>query len=160
MVDPRETFITGEGVEVCVLVIPHRWLGGVSLVVRSFPAATDLLWAGITDLRDHDQIDLGHVVARWPAGQGYHLDALKAKLGEELSRRLDWRQTYRGVSPRPKRVTALLEHAGKRVKVDVIWKLSLWPFPKREVIEQTSLDSPEPPAFRLPVPIDKLLTQA
>jgi len=114
----------------------------------------------ITVLRYHDQIDLGHVVARWPSGQGYHLDALKAKLGEELSRRLDWRQTYRGVSPRPKRVTALLEHAGKRVKVDVIWKLSLWPFPKREVIEQTSLDSPEPPAFRLPVPIDKLLTQA
>ncbi|TMF99906.1 MAG: hypothetical protein E6I10_01150 [Chloroflexi bacterium] len=158
MVDPRETFITGEGVEVCMLVIPHRWLGGVSLVVRSSPPATDLLWAGITDLRDHDQIDLGHVVASW--GQGNHLDALKEKLGEELSRRLDWRQTYRGGSPRPRRVTALLEHAGKRVNVDVMSKLSLWPLPQREVIEQTSLDSAEPPTFRLPVPIDKLLTQA
>ena len=55
---------------------------------------------------------------------------------------------------------ALLEHADKRIKVDVMWKLSLSPFPQREVIEQTSLDSAEPPAFRLPVPIDKLLTQA
>jgi len=160
MVDPRETFITGEGVEVCILVIPHHWLGGVSLVVRSLPAATDLLWAGVTDLSDHDQIDLGHVVARWPAGQGNHLDAVKAKLGEELSRRLEWRQTYRGMSTRPRRVMALLEHADKRIKVDVMWKLSLSPFPRREVIEQTSLDSAEPPAFRLPVPIDKLLTQA
>ena len=121
-----------------MLVIPHRWLGGVSLVVRSSPPATDLLWAGITDLRDHDQIDLGHVVASW--GQGNHLD--------------------RGGSPRPRRVTALLEHAGKRVNVDVMSKLSLWPLPQREVIEQTSLDSAEPPTFRLPVPIDKLLTQA
>ena len=100
------------------------------------------------------------LVARWPAGQGNHLDAVKAKLGEELSRRLEWRQTYRGMSTRPRRVTALLEHAGKRVNVDVMSKLSLWPLPQREVIEQTSLDSAEPPTFRLPVPIDKLLTQA
>ena len=160
MVDPRETFITGEGVDVCILVIPHHWLGGVSLVVRSFPPATDLLWAAVTDLSDHDQIDLGHVVARWPVGRGSSLDALKAKLGEELSRRLEWKQTYRGASTRPQRVTALFAHADTRVKVDVLWQLSLWPFHRREVIEQTSLDSAEPPAFRLPVPIDTLLAQA
>jgi hypothetical protein len=160
MVDPRETFITGEGHEVCILVIPHRWLGGVSLIVRSFPPEADLLWAGVTDLSDHDQIDLGHVVARWPAGQGSYLDSLKAKVAEELSRRIEWRQIYRGRSPRPRRVTALFEHEGKRVKVDVMRRLSLWPLPRREVVERTSLDSAEPPAFRVPVPIDKLLAQA
>src|SRR5437763_16395556 len=98
MVDLRETFITGEGVEVCMLVIPHRWLGGVSLVVRSSPPATDVLWGGITDSRGHDQIDLGHVVAGWR--QGNRPYALKENLGAEVSPGLDWRQPYRGGSGR------------------------------------------------------------
>ncbi len=42
----------------------------------------------------------------------------------------------------------------------MMWKLSLLPFPRRDVTEQTSLDAAQPPAFRLPVPIDKLLPQA
>ena len=33
MVEPNETFITGERDEVCILIIPHHWLGGVGLIV-------------------------------------------------------------------------------------------------------------------------------
>jgi hypothetical protein len=160
MVDPAETFITGEGVDVCLLVIPHRWLGGVSLIVRSDPPEIDLLWAGVTDLSYHDQLDLGYVVGRWPAAPETPLAVLEAKLAEELSRRIEWKQTYRGPSPTPRRITAVLDLDGRRVTVNVLRGLSLWPFPRRDVVEQTSLDSSEPPAFRLPVPIDKLLPRA
>jgi hypothetical protein len=160
MVVPAETFITGEGVDVCVLVIPHRWLGGVSLVVRSDPPGIDLPWAGVTDLSDHDQLDLGYVVGRWRAAPETDLAELEAKLAQELSRTIKWKQTYWGPSPTPRRITAVLDHDGRRVTVTVLRSVSLWPFPRRDVVEQTSLDSAEPPAFRLPVPIDKLLPQA
>ncbi|HXN57774.1 MAG TPA: hypothetical protein VN912_04210, partial [Candidatus Angelobacter sp.] len=112
MIDPTDTFITGEGVEVCILVIPHHWLGGVSLVVRSFQLGVDLLWAAVTDLSYHDQIDLGHVICRWPAATVSHLNELQARLTEELSRQIEWRQTYWGRSATPQHITAVLDHSG------------------------------------------------
>ena len=160
MVDPTQTFITGEGVDVCILVIPHRWLGGLSLVVWSFPAGINLLWAAVTDLRDHDQIDFGYMVARWPQARTKDLGELEATLADELSRPIEWRQTYRGVSPRPRRVTAGLDQDGKRASLELLRSVSLWPLPGRDVVEQTALDAAQPPSFRLPVPIDKLLRQA
>jgi len=160
MIDPAETFITGEGVEVCLLGIPHHWVGGVSLVVRSFPPGIDLLWAAVTDLSDHDQIDLGHVVSHWPAADDNCLDELQARLAKELSRPIEWRQTYRGRSATPGSIAAVLDHGGKRLKIGVLHTVSLWPLRRRHVFEQTSLDAAQPPAFRLPVPIDKLLKQA
>jgi hypothetical protein len=160
MVNPAETFITGEGVDVCILIIPHRWLGGVSLVVRSFPPGIDLLWAAVVDLSYHDQLDLGYVVARWRTTEGTRLVELKARLTEELSRQIEWRQIYRGASATPRRITAILNDAGKRVKLDVLHQVSLLPFPRRTVMEKTGLDASQPPAFRLPVPIETLLKQA
>jgi hypothetical protein len=160
MVNPTETFVTGESVEVCILVIPHRWLGGVSLVVRSFQLGMDLLWAAVIDLSDHDQIDLGFVVRHWPSSQGMYLRELIARLAEELSRQVGWKQTYLGASGIPSRITALIDHDGRRLKLDVRHHVSVWPFTRREVVEQTALDAAQPPAFRLPVPIEKLLAQA
>ena|SRR5437870_5458116 len=160
MIDPAETFITGEGIEVCILVIPHHWLGGVSLVVRSYPHGIDLLWAAVTDLSDHDQLDFGHVVARWSAPTSDALRELEARMAEELSRRIDWRQTYRGRSSTPRRLTAVFHDAGRRVNLDVLHSVSLWPWSRRDVVETTALDAEYPPAFRLPVPINKLLRQA
>ena len=160
MVEPNETFITGERDEVCILIIPHHWLGGVGLIVLSDPPGLDLRWAAVTDLSDHDQIDLGHVVDRWQLPVKRQMNQLVASLEQELSRPIEWMCTYRGSASSPRRIRAVLDINGRRVVLHVLSKLSLWPFPRREVVESTSLSSKDPPTFRLPVPIDRLLKQA
>src|SRR2546425_6138252 len=159
MVDPRETFITGEREEVCILVIPHHWLGGVSLVVLARPEFVDLRWAVVSDLSDHDQIDLGYVVDRWPS-VNVPFQRLGAVLAEEFSRPIEWSCLYRGEAARPRRIRAYVNLSGNRKRLDVLSQLTLWPSPHREVIERTSLRSANAPAFRLPVPIDRLIEQA
>jgi len=159
MVDPLETLITGEGEEVCILVIPHHWLGGVSLVFLARPEFVDLRWAVVSDLSDHDQIDLGHVVDRWPSSD-VPFQRLGAVLAAEFARPIEWSCLYRGQAGRPWRIRAYLNLSGDRTRLDVLSQLTLWPWPHREVIERTSLSSANAPGFRLAVPIDRLLEQA
>jgi hypothetical protein len=158
MVAPDETFITGERDDVCILVIPHRWLGGAALVVVSTVEVLDLRWAGVTDLSDHDQIDLGHVVKRWSV-KSAPVDQLRDQLLGELTRPIEWSCEYLGGSARPKRIRASLNVDGKRVDIGIRTELSLWPFRGRRIVEQTTLSAEEPPAFRMAVPIERLLEQ-
>lgn len=157
MVAPEETFITGEGDDVAILVIPHHYLGGTSLVVTSTPVGIDVCWAAVTDLSYHDQIDLGHTVERWPAGS--RLEEIQSRLVDEFARPIEWVVTFKGQGLTPRRARARLDLNGKLVGVDVLWQLGIWPFLGRSRTEQTSLGSIEPPAFQLPVPIDHLLSQ-
>jgi len=142
-----------------MLVIPHRWLGGVSLVIVARPEWIDLRWAVVTDLRDHDQIDLGKVVDGWPSLDAA-VQALDPVVVQELSRFIQWSCVYRGEAARPRRIRASLDLNGQLSRLDVVSEFSLWPWPRREVVERTSLSSTNPPAFRLPVPIGRLLKQA
>jgi len=160
MVEPAETFVTGEGSAVCILVIPHHWLGGLSLVVWSDPREIVVLWAAVTNLDDHDAIDTGEVVARWPAGDGDSLEQLVTAIGEELGRRIEWRCTFRGDEGSPQRASAALRIEGKSVGLDVLKRFHLWGGAKRDVIEQTSFDAEEPPRCRLPVSLARLLAKA
>jgi hypothetical protein len=160
MVNPGDTFIAGEGPEVCILVIPHHWLGGVSLIVLARPEFVDLRWSVVTDLSDHDQIDLGKVVDRWAQGGRPPLELIGAALAREFQRPIEWSYVYQGGAARPRRVRAYLDLNGKRTRLPVFSELSLWPWPRREVVERTSLSSADPPSFRLPLSIDRLLKQA
>src|SRR5690348_13230537 len=65
---PAEVFVTGEKLDMCIVLLPHHCLGGTSLIVTSqasFPANANiedsvwLSWAQVTDLETHDEIDLG-----------------------------------------------------------------------------------------------------
>ncbi len=159
-VDGSETFITGEGLEVCILVIPHHWLGGVSLVVWSEPPEVNLRWAAVTDLSNHDSIDLGHVVATVPVGSPGDFDQLTEKLEDELSRPIQWRYRLGGPAQSPQSVRAVFKDGDREITISVVRKLSPLPGARNEVAEQTSLSAAEAPRFRLPVPIAKLLRQA
>jgi len=99
MVEPNETFISGERDEVCILIIPHYWLGGVGLIILSDPPGLDLRWAAVTDLSDHDQIDLGHVVDRWQLPVKRQMNELAASLEQELSRPIEWMCTIAAARP-------------------------------------------------------------
>ena len=63
-VDEKETAITAEGANCLIVMIPHRNLGGVSLVVWLFPDGAKVTWAQVGGLGcDHDSLDLGVSVA-------------------------------------------------------------------------------------------------
>jgi hypothetical protein len=128
-------------------------------VVLARPEFIDLRWAVVSELADHDQIDLGHVVDRWPSVDS-SVQLLAAALGAEFSRPIEWRCLYRGRAATPRRIRAYVDVKGKRARLDVLSELSLWPWPRREVVERTSFASASAPTFRLPVPIGRLLEQA
>jgi hypothetical protein len=128
--------------------------------VWSEPPEVNLRWAAVTDLSDHDSIDLGHVVANWQVGSPGYLGQLAEQLGDELSRPIQWRYILRGGTQSPQRVRAVFDHGGREVTINVLRGISPWTGARREVVEQTSFSSEEPPRFRLPVPIAKLLNQA
>ncbi len=119
-----------------------------------------LRWVALTDLSDHDQVDLGHAVSQWQINSGSHLDLLAATLQHELSRPITWSCMFQGASENPRRVQAILDLDGKTAKLGVRSQFTLWPFAQRETVEDTSLSRMEPPRFRLPVPLEKLLSQA
>jgi hypothetical protein len=63
-VDENETAITAEGTDCLIVLIPHRNLGGVSLVVWLFPERAEVTWAQVAGLGCcHDSLDLGVPVA-------------------------------------------------------------------------------------------------
>lgn len=68
-VDPAETAITAEGQACLICLIPHRWLGGLSLVVWLYQEGhAAICWADVGGLAvSHDSLDLGYWVARYQA---------------------------------------------------------------------------------------------
>lgn len=93
--DPSAVTVTGEGAKVEIVIVPHRDLGGVSLVLWTDDRGTEILWAGISDLSTHDDIDLGIGVARVP-NDGAWTDMLVEALASELRRPI-YLKRHRGV---------------------------------------------------------------
>lgn len=159
---PAETFVTGEARDVCILVIPHHWLAGTSLVVWSGSEGVEVLWASIHDLRDHEDIDLGHKVARYLRSDPAWLKNCLETVAREFSRRIELRATYLSDGDTPSRLTVGIDDDGQLVQ------LGLFRFRRtagrrgspRDVEAQSSLAALEPPAVRIPVPIAELLHMA
>jgi hypothetical protein len=148
-VDNPAVTVTGEGHEVEIVIVPHRDLGGVSLVLWTDKNATQLLWAGIGDLSTHDDIDLGAVVTRiphegdWPAKLR---DAVTAELHRPI--RLN---SKRGLFGRP-RIDCYVTVAGKDKRLAVLRPQSSHRRndPQRARVAITSLDGGAPLSFSVP----------
>jgi len=144
-VDPAGTTLTGEGPEVEIVIVPHRDLGGISLVAWTDQYDARLLWANVGDLSTHDDLDLGVVVARIR-----YEDDWRRRLGEalaaELVRPIHLR-SQRGLFGAP-RVECWIEAAWKNKRIGVLR-------PSRSLIGAetemtTSLAGGPGPPFSLP----------
>jgi len=87
-VDSEAVTVTGEGVDVAIVLVPHRDLGGVALVVWSDERSIDLLWTQISDLARHDEIDLGVRTATVVRSAGWQ-DRLARVLAVEFVRPIE-----------------------------------------------------------------------
>jgi len=61
-IDESETALTGEGSHCLIVLIPHRALGGVSIVVWLDAKEAQVIWAQVGGLEYHDDLDLGILV--------------------------------------------------------------------------------------------------
>jgi hypothetical protein len=156
---PSDTVTTGEGPEVCIAIMPHVALGGISLVGWSDERHVGLEWASVTDLSYHDEIDLGVQVARVLRDQPQWEEEFRHLLTAELRRPL---------SVRSRRVAGQLRVA---VSIDVDRKAKLvgrvrvgrWrPLPLRRDgrEETTSLTASQPLSLSIPPPVGHLRLQA
>jgi hypothetical protein len=78
--------VTAEGPAVGIVLLPHQDLGGYSLVLRVDDRHVMLVWAGVTDLKYHDDIDLGREVLRIDRRTSAGNDAIAAAMASEFSR--------------------------------------------------------------------------
>jgi hypothetical protein len=116
-VDPAGTTLTGEGPEVEIVIVPHRDLGGISLVAWTDQHGARLMWANVGDLSWHDDLDLGVVVTRIPY-EGDWRGRLGEALAAELHRPIRLR-TRRGLFGAP-RVECWIETGGKNKRIGVL----------------------------------------
>ncbi len=82
-IDFAAVTITGQGPDVGIILLPHQDLGGYSLVLWFNARRLTLLWAGVTDLERHDDLDLGRLAIRLNDASD---EATKAALTAELHR--------------------------------------------------------------------------
>jgi len=87
--------VVDEGPRVGIILLPHQDLGGYSLVLSIHEKQVVFVWAGVTDLKYHDDIDLGREVFRIDRGASPGDDAIAAAIALEFSRpiRVILRQT-------------------------------------------------------------------
>ncbi len=85
-IDPASVTVTGEGPDVGIILLPHQDLGGYSLVLCFDASHLLLLWAGVTDLERHDDLDLGRLALRMEGANWGGDEAVKAALKAELRR--------------------------------------------------------------------------
>jgi hypothetical protein len=78
--------VTGEGPAVGIILLPHQDLGGFSLVVWVDERHVILEWAGVTDLKYHEEIDLGREALRLDRSVADGDDAARAAIATEISR--------------------------------------------------------------------------
>lgn len=78
--------VTGEGPAVGIILLPHQDLGGYSLVLWVDERHVILEWAGVTDLRDHDEMRLGRQVLRLDRSVPASDDAARAAIATEIGR--------------------------------------------------------------------------
>jgi hypothetical protein len=158
-VDSSAVTITGEGSEVGIVIVPHRDLGGVSLVLWTDTNCTQLIWAGIGDLSTHDDIDLGEVVKQIPHEGNWRLtlsDAIAAEFSRPI--RITYRRSFLG-KPRIDCYITVAER-DKRLRV-----LRPKPSQRRTTSKPldtaaTSLAAGPPTWFSVPPALDKWRLQA
>ena len=85
-IDPPSVTVTGEGPEVGIILLPHRDLGGYSLVLWFDAQQLSFMWAGVTDLERHDDLDLGRLASRLHGANRDSDEEVKAALAAELRR--------------------------------------------------------------------------
>lgn len=78
--------VTGEGPAVGIILLPHQDLGSYSLVIHVEERHVILKWAGVTDLKYHDDIDLGQEVLRLDRGLSDGDAAVRAAIAMEIGR--------------------------------------------------------------------------
>lgn len=147
-VDLSAVTVTGEGDGVEIVLVPHRDLGGVSLVLWTDDRGTQLSWATVRNLSTHDEIDLGLLVSliphegNWPA----HLrDAIAEEVGRPIRLRLR-RGAIRGG-----RVDCYVTVGGKERRLAVLRTRSI-DGPMAELT--TSLASGPDLPFSVPPPLE------
>jgi hypothetical protein len=65
-VDRESVLVTGEVSDVQIVLIPHRQLGGLCLGVWADSRGVAMLWARVSDLSTHDELDLAPRATRTP----------------------------------------------------------------------------------------------
>ena len=92
-VDEAETALTAEGTTCLIVLIPHRALGGISIVVWLFKDRAEVTWAQVAGLDYcHCALDLGISVAQFrlnPANPDFGpvLDCIRKQINEPLTLR-------------------------------------------------------------------------
>lgn len=140
-----EIVVTGEGEPVCILLIPHRQLGGVALIVWSGARGVELGWGQVTTLRRHDDIDLA-VRVSGPIAAG-NADGIVGGISAEMARPIRVRLRARRV--RKPRVECSIEIDGKTAVVGRLSLGSRTPF--SESLTTTLVEGSLP--FDVPVPL-------
>jgi hypothetical protein len=158
-VDSSAVTVTGEGSHVGIVIVPHRDLGGVSLVLWTDSNGTQLIWAGIVDLSTHDDIDLGEVVKRIPHEGDWGMK-LSHAIATEFNRpiRLKYRSGFLG-KPRIDCYITVARHT-KRLRVlrptPAQWRTNMKPLDTAV----TSLRAGTPTWFSVPPALDQWRLQA
>jgi hypothetical protein len=78
--------VTGRGPAVGLILLPHQDLGGYSLMIWVDERHVILKWAGVTDLKYHDEIDLGQEVVRLERSASDGEDVARAAIATEIGR--------------------------------------------------------------------------
>jgi hypothetical protein len=143
-VDRDSVTATGERTRVQIVLIPHRQLGGFCLAVWAVSEGIEFIWAAVTDLSTHDDLDLGIRVASFDADPAWR-EHLRRQLMAEINRpitvtvrrRLFYRNLYCTIvhDAHPRRVFVMRAPSGHKGN------------------ETTSLAARDPLSIDLPVPV-------
>jgi hypothetical protein len=155
-VDEDETALTAEGHACLIVLIPHRALGGVSIVVWLFEDRAEVTWAQVAGLDCcHDALDLGISVGQFrldPARPDFGpvLECVRQQINEPLTLRCFGSD----------RATVLVrDYAGKLCKVGEVGSRVGWSVmlrrarPTHETVIR--LADPEPPPVTAPSGVDE-----
>jgi hypothetical protein len=146
--------VTGEGPEVGIILIPHRDLGGYSLIVWVNKNRISLSWGGVTDLSYHDDIDLAKPAFAMDGPGWASNDVVREALDAEMNRpiRITVRRTH---IRRQWQLWCAVELSGQ-LAPSFVQDVSSPSMPSKDRIVEigtTSLVGPERPPTRWPVPL-------
>jgi hypothetical protein len=155
-IDEDETALTAEASTCLIVLIPHRALGGISIVVLLFEDRAEVTWAQVGGLDCcHDALDLGISVARFRLDRanpdfGPVLECIQTQVNAPLTLRCFGTD----------RATVLVrDHADKLQKVGDVGNRARWSdllrraAPTHEVVIR--LTDQEPPPVTSPSGVDE-----
>jgi hypothetical protein len=155
-IEEEETALTAEASHCLIVLIPHRALGGVSIVVWLFDDRAEVTWAQVAALDScHDSLDLGPSVAQFRLNRANPdfspvLDCIRKQIDAPLILRCFGSD----------RATVLVrDHANKLREVGDIGSSVGWSellrrsAPTQEAVIR--LSDPDPPPVTSPSGVDK-----